>query len=407
VSINRIGGSGDEKKNKRQLIDELKDLRSQVAVLKDSEAKCKLTEKALSESEEKFKRIVQTAEEGIWVIDSEDRTTLVNFRMADMLGYTAGEMIGKFPYEFMDEEHAEIVVTNLRRRRFGVKESFTHKLRRKDKSSIWVFMSSTPLFNDGEYDGTLTMVTDISSLKKVEDDLRESMIQAELYVDLMGHDINNMNQITMGFLELTGEIIENEGKLDKDNTYLLEKAIESLNNCSRLIDNVRKLQREKRGLYIQEIMDIGKILKDVVLQFQYIPGREVKVIYDDSDGYLVKANELLRDVFINIVNNAIKHSSGPLTVSIKVDKIVRADGTFYKVGIEDNGPGIPDTLKRTLFDRLNLSNTKASGKGFGLCLIKMLVDDYEGSFRVEDRVAGDYKQGSRFVVMLPASINAE
>jgi nitrogen fixation/metabolism regulation signal transduction histidine kinase len=54
-----------------------------------------------------------------------------------------------------------------------------------------------------------------------------------------------------------------------------------------------------------------------------------------------------------------------------------------------------------LFDRLSLSVSRARGKGFGLCLIKMLIDDYRGSFRVEDRVPGDHTQGARFVVMLP------
>jgi sensor histidine kinase regulating citrate/malate metabolism len=55
-----------------------------------------------------------------------------------------------------------------------------------------------------------------------------------------------------------------------------------------------------------------------------------------------------------------------------------------------------------LFDRLSLSSSRARGKGFGLCLIKLLIDDYRGKFRVEDRVPGDHTKGARFVVMLPA-----
>jgi nitrogen-specific signal transduction histidine kinase len=70
--------------------------------------------------------------------------------------------------------------------------------------------------------------------------------------------------------------------------------------------------------------------------------------------------------------------------------------------VEDNGPGISDTLKSTLFDRLNPDSTRARGKGFGLCLTKMLIDDYEGVFYVENRVQGDHTKGSRFVVMIPS-----
>jgi nitrogen-specific signal transduction histidine kinase len=75
---------------------------------------------------------------------------------------------------------------------------------------------------------------------------------------------------------------------------------------------------------------------------------------------------------------------------------------YCRVAVEDDGPGIPDTLKNTLFDRLSLTTTRARGKGFGLCLIKMLVDDYHGKFWVEDRIKGDHTNGARFVVMLPS-----
>ncbi len=70
--------------------------------------------------------------------------------------------------------------------------------------------------------------------------------------------------------------------------------------------------------------------------------------------------------------------------------------------MEDNGPGIPDDIKSKLLRRLNPENTKARGKGFGLYLIKQLVDDFDGRFWMEDRVPGDHTKGARSVVMLPA-----
>jgi signal transduction histidine kinase len=59
-------------------------------------------------------------------------------------------------------------------------------------------------------------------------------------------------------------------------------------------------------------------------------------------------------------------------------------------------------MKGNLFHRLTQDNVKARGKGFGLYLIKMLVDDFGGKFWIEDRVPGDYTKGAKFVVMLPA-----
>jgi signal transduction histidine kinase len=131
-------------------------------------------------------------------------------------------------------------------------------------------------------------------------------------------------------------------------------------------------------------------------------GRDIRVNYHGDVCY-VMANELLSDVFSNIIGNAIKHSQGPLTINIDVKKI-REDGNAYcLVSVEDNGPGIPDSLKEKLFTRFQRGPTKASGRGLGLYLVKTLVDDFHGKVWVEDRVPGDYKQGTRFMVKLVAA----
>ncbi|BAI61881.1 putative histidine kinase [Methanocella paludicola SANAE] len=243
---------------------------------------------------------------------------------------------------------------------------------------------------------------DISERKRAQNALQDAKDQVELYVDLMGHDINNMNQISLGFLELAHNIIEMEGKLGEDNIVLLDRAMDSLNNSSQLIDSVRKLQREKMGLYEPEVLSVGSIIEDTIKQFKRIPGRDVKITCNAPGDYRVRANVLLKDVFTNLVGNAVKHSKGALVVNIGVSRVIDNGKIYCRIDVEDDGPGIPDTLKSTLFDRLSLTTTRAKGKGFGLCLIKMLVDDYRGKFWVEDRVAGDYTRGARFVVMLPA-----
>jgi signal transduction histidine kinase len=69
--------------------------------------------------------------------------------------------------------------------------------------------------------------------------------------------------------------------------------------------------------------------------------------------------------------------------------------------IDDNGPGIPDDMKERVFNRMQRGDTKASGSGLGLYLVKTLVDSYGGKVWVEDRVKGDYGKGARFMVMLP------
>jgi signal transduction histidine kinase len=117
------------------------------------------------------------------------------------------------------------------------------------------------------------------------------------------------------------------------------------------------------------------------------------------------ANGLLRDVFSNLIGNAIKHSgpSKSVRIGLGFDR-VKEDGKDYcKVTVEDHGPGIPDVQKEKMFERFHKENVKAGGRGLGLYLVKSLLDDFHGTVRVEDRVPGDYTRGARFVVMLPVA----
>lgn len=246
---------------------------------------------------------------------------------------------------------------------------------------------------------------DITMRRNADEKLNASKAEAELYVDLMGHDINNMNQIALGFIELVQEKIGNGESLHREDAVLLGRAIGSLNNSSKLIDNVRKIQREKLGLYKLELIDVCKMLIEVIGQFKKSDDRDIAINYECPEGLFVPANELLREVFTNLIGNSVKHSGGPLTINVKAEKVGKNGEGFCRVIVEDNGPGIPDSLKRTLFDRLSLTTTRVRGKGFGLCLIKILVDDYNGHFSVEDRVSGDHTKGAKFVVTLPMAKN--
>ncbi|BAY37908.1 diguanylate cyclase/phosphodiesterase with PAS/PAC sensor(s) [Nostoc sp. NIES-2111] len=117
----------------------------------------------LREQEEKYRQIVETATEGIWLLNQDNETTFVNQQMAAMLGYTVEEMVGKTLFSFMDAEGIKISQKNLSRRRQGIHEKHNFKFRRKDGSDLWVVISCAPLLDEqGNYVGALGMVTDIS-----------------------------------------------------------------------------------------------------------------------------------------------------------------------------------------------------------------------------------------------------
>jgi signal transduction histidine kinase len=133
-----------------------------------------------------------------------------------------------------------------------------------------------------------------------------------------------------------------------------------------------------------------------------MPGVKASFNYEISTSCMVMANDLLYEVFENIVGNAIKHGGPEPVIDVRFD-LVTVDGRLYnRFAVEDNGPGIPDAMKSRIFSRLQRGDTKAKGMGLGLYLVKSLIDSYGGRVRVEDRVAGDHTKGARFVVMLPA-----
>jgi two-component system sensor histidine kinase UhpB len=134
----------------------------------------KRTEESLRESEERYRRIVETAEEGIWTIDAESNTVFVNRKMAGMLGYSVEEMLGQPLFKFMDGEWQAIAASNVERRRQGIREQHEFKFRRKDGTELWALLNTSPLLGeDGSYEGALAMITDITDRKIAEEELRK------------------------------------------------------------------------------------------------------------------------------------------------------------------------------------------------------------------------------------------
>ncbi len=138
-------------------------------------------EQALRESEQHYRQIIETAGEGIWTIDDANQTTLVNQHLADMLGYTIEEMIGKSVYDFMDEEGKIIAATSLENRRQGINEQLDFKYKHKNGSTVWTLIeTSTLLDHNQQYIGALAMLTDITRRKQIETEMRQRLNELEV-----------------------------------------------------------------------------------------------------------------------------------------------------------------------------------------------------------------------------------
>jgi PAS domain S-box-containing protein len=126
----------------------------------------------LRESEEKYRLIVESAAEGIWIVDRDYVTTFVNIILTDMLGYEKGEMIGMSPHNFMDEKFVPQAESNLEERKAGATQVSEFKMRRKDGSTIWVLSNASPILDkDGYYQGALSMITNITERKRAEEQI--------------------------------------------------------------------------------------------------------------------------------------------------------------------------------------------------------------------------------------------
>ncbi|MDF9407806.1 PAS domain S-box protein [Pelotomaculum isophthalicicum JI] len=148
------------------------------AIIRDITAR-KHAEEALQESEKRYRQIVETAYEGIWVIDAAGKTTFANKRMAEMLGYTVEEMVGQPLSAFMYEEYRSIDsitdTSSMQKIKKVFYRQYDYQYRRKDGTELHVIMSVSPLFNNDEsYAGALGMVTDITERKLAEVELKKS-----------------------------------------------------------------------------------------------------------------------------------------------------------------------------------------------------------------------------------------
>jgi PAS domain S-box-containing protein len=241
------------------------------------------------------------------------------------------------------------------------------------------------------------IVQDVTRQRQAEEALKNTKAHAELYLDLMGHDINNMHQIALGYLELARDMQADDGESE-----FLDKPIEVLQRSARLIQNVRKLQKLRDGVFQTQEVDVCKMLTDVQREFGAVPRKVVTLDLDGCERCPVRANELLHDVFANLVSNAIKHTGEDADIAVDLSILKDGGRRFCRITVEDDGPGIPDDFKGKIFNRMLKGTSNAKGMGLGLYLVKSLVESYDGRVWVEDRVQGDHTKGARFIVLLPS-----
>lgn len=138
--------------------------------------------------------VLETTSEGVWLIDAESRTSFVNERTAQVLGYSVDEMLGQHLFAFMDAEGQRLCEENLKRRKEGVEEQHEFRFVRKDGTSIWTLLCTNPVYDRaGGYAGALAMVVDITVQKRREHELSTRMHELEVLVEIQKRQLAEVN----------------------------------------------------------------------------------------------------------------------------------------------------------------------------------------------------------------------
>jgi signal transduction histidine kinase len=177
---------------------------------------------------------------------------------------------------------------------------------------------------------------------------------------------------------------------------------EQVTRADRLIKNARKLSKIEEGKIKLFNINICEELRDCTnfLDKSY-QSREINFkINCEYENLTIKGNELIQDLFENLLMNAIKHNDS-FQVEITINVLKKKKENQVRLEFIDNGIGISDQKKKTIFLSNSKKTSSRGGMGLGLSLIKKILKIYKGDIWIENRVKGDYTKGSKFVIELP------
>jgi PAS domain S-box-containing protein len=356
------------------------------------------TEQALKGAEFRYRQIVNTAQEGIWVLDAANSTTFVNKYMANMLGLTEHEMIGRPLSAFL---YDPATTPSL-----GFIGQTELKFRHRDGSGVWGLISSSPMHSDGDYGGALGMVTDVTG-RKLADQERERMVQElreavrarDEFLSVASHELRT--PITTLKLHVQTALLMRDRGMESLSPALasrLEGVNKQVNRLAELVDNLLDVSRmtNKKLQYEFSEMDLAETVREIAGRFAEDLRRAGIALRLEVPPSARGAWDRLRieQVVSNLLSNALRHGNGmPVEVSLS------ADADSATLVVRDQGPGIPPETREKIFDRFEQGalSRKVGGLGLGLYIVRQIVEAHGGSVRVESESG----HGSSFIVRLP------
>ena len=229
----------------------------------------------------------------------------------------------------------------------------------------------------------------IENAKLLETIKKSSELQ-KLFTSILSHDLKNPLTVIKGYAEL---IKMREDEKIKEYVREMEKSIKKMIDLVTNAEFYSKLQ-EKAYMKKFEKKYLEEIIKETLKELEEkSKEKNVETIYKAKGRYPVDANPILEDVFLNLIDNAIKYS--PENGKIEID--IEDRGDEWRISIKDWGEGVPDELKEAIFERFERGDVDVKGSGLGLAIVKKIVDLHGGKAWVENNPEG----GSIFFVEIP------
>jgi len=257
-----------------------------------------------------------------------------------------------------------------------------------------------PIYSRKKIVSAAGIFRDINEQNKMLEELRHEQSRVEFLLDLMTHDLTNINQEILS----TYEVALYSPELPTALENLLRESMSVVERGSNLIVNVKKLMKiAKRApkMYLCDLAESLFAAKEIIEKaFRH----KVMILETNLElgKYYVTADEYLIEVFKSLLHNAMKFDTRA-RVKIEVEIETMPHTPFVKIQVKDHGPGIVDEEKASIFDQLSHRRDSARGLGLGLTLTKHVLENYGGYIRVEDRVEGQPEKGSNFILLLRLS----
>lgn len=356
----------------------------------------KAAEERLRKSEEKYSNLFHQSNDAIFLHDLRGSVIDANPKALELFGYTHPEMlacriIDLHPPEALPDSKKAFETIH----RDG-RVSFEIDFIRKDGTAFPAEVSSS-IFELKGRKVILGIVRDITGRKAAEEAARKYARQLEhmnyvkeLFADIMSHDLLNPASIVYHISTMLSKKNHprdaNEIAMIQRNAQRIMRLVLDASTYARVesMDSFEKVERDLVAMIAKGIESLRPGMEKKGMSCVFEPPREAPVT----------VNPLVEEVFENLLSNAVKYSPDGSVITLTL----KERGDSWVITVADEGPGIPDEFKRTVFDRFKRRDKKGvRGSGLGLAIARRIVHLHGGRIWVEDNPGG----GSLFCVELP------